>query len=157
MSVEHFSWLGLDRRNPAVMDWQELSSIPSQSICPITPVCLLSISPHTDLKTLCPSLLPLSAHRSLPPSPVPLDFSQPFLPIYSRCVSTSRAARLCSEARAPACSSRPCSPLRLQGLLCCFTGILHLKGPQHSAAVWKRTRWRWAAVNKLLLSIFTGP
>lgn len=144
MAVERFSWLGTAHGNPAVMDWQELCSIPSRPICPITPVCLLSTSPHTVCKTVCPSLLPLSAHGSLPSSPVPPDSSQPFPPINSRCVSTSRAACIGCEDGGPACSSLLCSMLQDSKvyLLCCFSGILHLEGHQCIPALWKRTGWR---------------
>lgn len=160
LSVERFSWLGRDHRNPAVMDWQELCSILSQSTCPIIPVCLLSISPHTVLKTLCPSLLPLSAHQSLPSSPVPLGSSQPFPPIYSHCVSTSGAACICSEDRSP-CVQQPAllhAPTPRLTLL--LHGHLEPQGSpaQHGClgTDMMEAAW-WAAVNNLLPSIFTGP
>lgn len=118
------------------------------------------LSPHTVLKIWCPSLLPLSAHRSLPSPPVPLDSSQPFPPIYSQWVSPSRAACICSEDRWP-CVQQPAllhapSPrltLLLHGHLA-FVGSpaqncrLEMDGTE---AAW------WAAAKKLLLSIFTGP
>lgn len=154
--MERFSWLGRDHRNPAVRDWQELCSIPSQSICPITPVCLLSTSPHTVLKPLCPSLLLVSAHCSLPSPSAPLDTSQPSPPIYSRCVSTSRAACICSEEQCPCVQQSALLHAQTPRRTLLLHGHLVSEGsPAQNRCV--ETAAGRAAVNKLLPSIFRGP
>ena len=109
---------------------------------------------------LCPSLLPLSAHHSLPSSPVPLYSRQPFPPIYSHCVSTSRAACICSEDWCP-CVQQP-------ALLHTQTPRLTLLLHRHLASEGSPAQHccsetdmmeaaQWAAVSKLLPSIFTCP
>lgn len=110
--------------------------VPSQSI---SSASLIQFS-----KPCCPSLLPLSAHHTLPSSPFPLDSSQLFPPIHSHWVSTNWATWMCSVDWCPCVQQSALLHAQSPRLLCCFTGILHPKVQHHqcSTTIWKWAWWR---------------
>lgn len=100
-----------------------------------------------------------SAHRSLPSSPAPPDSSQPFPPIYSHCASTSRAAGGRSEDGCPCVPPPALLHARTPRLALGLRGHLASQGaPAQRCRLQTRgseAAW-WAALSKLLPSIFTG-
>lgn len=119
-------------------------------------VYLLSTSPHPVLQTLLPFILPLSA--LLPSSPFPLDSSQPFPPIYLFTLHKHRLSHLdvlcglvplCAAA-CFASSSVSKATLLLHSHFAYKVQHCYLEMDMMEAA------W-WAAVNRHLPSLFTGP
>lgn len=140
------SWLG----NPAATDRQALRSVTSPATRPITPPCLLSISPQTKLEAPCPSLVPLSWL---------LSFTSSSPGLQPASLSSSLTQREHKQSSLHLLSGlMPPGTAAVLGLQGCFTGISHPQGPQHSAAGWEwdatGAAW-WAAVNNLLPSAFT--
>lgn len=154
-----FSWLGRDRRNPGVMGWQEPCPIPSQSTCRYhasrPPQHFSSYSSSTPVSSTLTTqpIAPFLRHQLLR---TPASRSLRFIHTNA---STSRAACSRSEDGCPCVPQPALLRARAPRLALLLRGHLASEGaPAQRCRL--RTRgseaaW-WAALSKLLPSIFTG-